>query len=150
MYDPLDPRDVEPRTERIEVDMPSQPKARLIERKPAPAWDLDEADTVVCVGSEVDKLPELPEGVALGGTREVCDRGLLSRNRQIGLFGRPVAPRVLVAIGMHGDFEQLTGFVKAHAIVAINAARDAPMLQAADVGLVGDWRELLPSLLATL
>ena len=35
-------------------------------------------------------------------------------------------------------------------IVAINAERDASMLKSADVGLVGDWRDLLPSLLDTV
>jgi electron transfer flavoprotein alpha subunit len=124
------------------------PKARLVERKEAQAWDLDEADVVVCVGGEAGGVPDVPEGVAVGGTREVCEEGLLSRSRQLGLYGRPVAPRLLIAVGVHGNFEQLTGFVKANVIAAINADRRAPMLAAADVGLVGDWHELLPSLIA--
>jgi electron transfer flavoprotein alpha subunit len=147
MFEPLEPREVEPKIERIDVGALPEPNARLVERKPAPAWDLDEADVVVCLGPELDEVPERHGDVAVGGTREVCDRGLLPRNRQVGLFGRPVAPRLLVAVGVPGDFEQLAGFVKAKAIVAINASREAPMLDAADVGLVGDWRELLPSLL---
>jgi electron transfer flavoprotein alpha subunit len=57
---------------------------------------------------------------------------------------------VLVTVGVPGDFEQLTGFVKASVIVALNADPDAPMLRAADVGIVGDWHGLLPDLLAAL
>ena len=147
MFEPLEPRDVEPVVERIEVGELPEPRLRLVERSDVPAWDLDEADVVVCIGPEVEELPSLPEGVALGGTREICERGLLPRNRQLGLFGRAAAPRLLVAVGVPGDFEQLTGFVKANVIAAINAA-DAPMLAAADAGIVGDWRTLLPELLA--
>jgi len=49
--------------------------------------------------------------------------------------------------GVPGNFEQLTGFVKAKVIVAINRDGAADMLQAADVGLVGDHREVLRPLL---
>jgi len=150
MFEPLEARDVEAKIERIDVGSLPDPVARLVERKDAPAWDLDEADTVVCVGPESVELPTLPEGVALGGTREVCAEGLLPGNRQLGLFGRPVAPRLLVTVGVPGDFEHLTGFVKSNVIVAINSTHDAPMLKAADVGLVGDWRELLPALLGSV
>jgi len=147
MFEPLEPRNVEPQIERIEVGAFPESRARMVERKEAPAWDLDEAGVVVCIGSEVDVLPDLPGGVALGGTREVCDRGLLPRNRQLGLFGRPVAPRLLVAVGVVGDFEHTTGFVKANVIAAINRDRDAEMLRATDIGLVGEPDRLLRSLL---
>ena len=86
-------------------------------------------------------------GAAVGATREVCGRGDLPANRQIGLYGRPVAPRLLVSVGVPGDFEHTTGFVKAGVIAAINGDSAAPMLQGADVGVAGDWRELLPALL---
>ncbi len=147
MFALLEPRDVEAKVERFELGDLPEPRVRLVERSPSPAWDLDEADVVVCVGPELDEVPDVPQGVAVGGTREACARGLLPRNRQLGLFGRAVAPRLLVAVGVPGDFEQLTGFVKANVIAAIDE-RESPMLKAADVGLVGDWRELLPPLLA--
>ncbi len=146
MFEPLEPRDVAAGVERFELGDLPEPSLQLSVHNQAPARDLDEADVVVCIGPELDEVPNLPRGVALGGTREVCDRGLLPRNRQLGLYGRAVAPRLLVAVGVPGDFEQLTGFVKSDVIAAINAA-DAPMLQAADVGITGDWRTLLPVLL---
>jgi electron transfer flavoprotein alpha subunit len=143
MFEPLEPRDVEPHIERIEVGALPDSRARFIDRTEAPAWDLDEADVVVCLGSDGNLLPDLPDGVAVGGTREVCEAGLLPRNRQLGLFGRPVAPRLLVAAGVTGDFEHTTGFVKANVIAAINRDRNAEMLRAADIGLVGDPDTLL-------
>jgi electron transfer flavoprotein alpha subunit len=153
MFEPLEPRDVEPAIERFDHDV-SDPGVTLLARESAPARELDAADVVVCLGpelsaEEVAEARSLAEsrGAAVGATREVCGRGDLLGNRQIGLYGRPVAPRLLVALGVPGDFEHTTGYVKATVIAAINADGSAPMLQAGDVGLVGDWRELLPALL---
>jgi electron transfer flavoprotein alpha subunit len=154
MFEPLEPRDVEPVIERFDAHDVSDPGVTLLDRKPVPARDLDAADVVVCLGPELSSeeiaearaLAEGP-GAAVGATREICGRGDLPGNRQIGLYGRPVAPRLLVTVGVPGDFEHTTGFVKAAVIAAVNSDGSVPMLQAADVGLVGDWRELLPALL---
>jgi electron transfer flavoprotein alpha subunit len=84
------------------------------------------------------------EGVAVGGTREVCATGMLPRNRQVGLYGRPVAPRVLVAVGVPGDFEQLTGIVKSAVVVAVNSGTG--MEARADVVFRGDAEEVVAAL----
>jgi electron transfer flavoprotein alpha/beta subunit len=150
MFEPLEPRDVEPTIERFDPGGWPEPRLRRTDHAQASARDLDEADVIVCLGAEVEELPELPAGVALGGTREACEAGLLPRSRQIGLLGRQVAPNLLVAVGVRGDAEELTGFVKANVVAAIAADRSAPMLAAADVAVVGDWREVLPSLLEAI
>jgi electron transfer flavoprotein alpha subunit len=150
MFEPLEPRDVEPTIERFDPGDWPETRLRRTEHESASARDLDEADVIVCVGAEVEELPELPAGVALGATRAACEAGLLPRSRQIGLLGRQVAPHLLVAVGVRGDAEELTGFVKANVIAAIATDRSAPMLAAADVAVVGDWREVLPSLLEAI
>ena len=152
MFEPLEPRDVEPRIGRFDVgDLPPS-RLQPVERSDVPARDLDEAEVVVCLGSEL--RPEdiahargLAEssGAAVGGTRTVCDRGDLPRNRQVGLYGRPIAPRLLVAVGVPGDFEELTGFVKSTVIAAVNHG-EAPMLGAADVGAIIHWENAIPAL----
>ncbi len=150
MFEPLEPRDVEPQLERFDPGGWPETRLRPAGRESSSARDLDEAGVIVCVGGGLDELPKLPGDVALGGTREACERGLLPRSRQIGLLGRQVAPRLLVAVGIRGDFEELTGFVKASVVAAIDSNRAAPILDAADVGVVGDWREVLPALLGTI
>jgi electron transfer flavoprotein alpha/beta subunit len=153
MFEPLEPRDVEAAVERHEPRLAGARSLRVVERRPAPARDLDAADVVVCLGPElaeedVAALAALGgNGVAVGATRELCDRSLLPRNRQIGLYGRPVAPRVLVAAGVPCDFEQATGFVKAAVVAAVSSGEDSRRLAAADVTLVGEPRKLVPQLL---
>jgi electron transfer flavoprotein alpha subunit len=125
---------------------------RLVSREAgAAAYVLDEARVIVLAGPEVgrDGIRELEElasasGAALGGTREVCDARWLPANQHIGLSGRQVAPLLLVAVGVPGDFEHLTGFVKARVTVTFTADESAPIVGAADVAVVGDWRENLP------
>jgi electron transfer flavoprotein alpha/beta subunit len=150
MFDPLEPRDVEPEIEYLDLDGLPEQRLRLTGRRDAQAYDLDEVDVVVVAGPEAGGLPDVAGAAAVGGTREVCADGVLPRNRQVGLFGRPVAPRLLVAAGVPGDFEHLTGFVKAGVIAAVAREPSSPMLAAADVGLVGDPRSLVPELLAAV
>lgn len=155
MFEPLEPRDVEASVERIEVDVPKL-HANVVGRKPAPARELDEADVIVCLGSELppDDIPRaraLAEqaGAAVGATRAVCERGDLPLNRAVGLFGRQVAPRLLIAVGVPGDVEEQTGFVKAGVVAAVNHG-EAPMLGAADVGAIIHWETAIPALAAAL
>jgi electron transfer flavoprotein alpha subunit len=161
MFRLLEPRDdARPEVTQFELDGLPEPRTRLLERRGTDeqaGWKLDEADVVVLAGLGVgaDGIAELqraaePAGAVVGGTREVCAHGWLPPHRQIGLYGRPVAPRVLVAVEVPGDFEHLTGFVKAETIVAVGSDAGAPMLDAADAALVGDWRALLPELLTRI
>jgi electron transfer flavoprotein alpha subunit len=85
----------------------------------------------------------------VGATRTVCERGDLPRNRAIGLYGRPVAPRLLVAVGLSGDLEERTGFVKAGVVAAVNHG-ESPMLGAADVGAIIHWEAAIPALAGAL
>jgi len=156
MFDPLPPRDAAPTVERFDLGRVPEPTGQVVRRVAAPARDLDEADVVVCLGSElqsedIPRARELAEtaGAAVGATRTVCDRGDLPGNRAIGLFGRPVAPRLLVAVGVPGDTEELTGFVKANVVAAVNHG-PAPMLTAADVGAIIHWEAAIPALAGAL
>src|SRR5918912_1537332 len=158
MFEPLEPRDdVAPEVRRLGLTPLPEPRVRLVERRlDSPARDLEEADTVLCVGAWVEAgLPEIEGqanrlGAALGGDREACEAVLLPRNRQIGLYGRALAPALYVAVGVNADFEHVAGPMKAGTIVALDADANAPMVRAADVALIGDWRETLPALVDAL
>lgn len=156
MFEPLEPRDADAVVERFELAGLPEATGRVVERTRAPARDLDEAEVVVCLGSElpaedISRARQLAEsaGAAVGATHTVCQRGDLPRNRAIGLFGRPVAPRLLVAVGVPGETEELTGFVKAGVVVAVNHG-EAAMLAAADIGAILHWESALPAFAGAL
>jgi electron transfer flavoprotein alpha subunit len=157
----VEPRD-DAEAEIVELDgRPSPSRMRLVERLHEPdtaGYELDAAAVVLCAGKGVggpEALPELEAharrlGAAVGASRDVADAGWLPKNRQIGLTGRAVAPRLYLAVGVRGAFEHLVGSVKAGVIAALNANERAPIFGAADVGLVGDWRQTLPPLVESL
>jgi electron transfer flavoprotein alpha subunit len=160
MFAPCGPREgFAAEVESVDVDGDSG--VRLIESRREPdtaAYALDSAATVVCVGKGIGRPEAVAEiealakrlGAAVGASRNVTDAGWLPKNRQIGLTGRAVAPRLYIAVGVRGAFEHLVGSMKAGVIVALNGNAKAPIFEAADVGLVGDWRETLPPLVEAL
>ncbi|HEY8218071.1 MAG TPA: FAD-binding protein [Acidimicrobiia bacterium] len=123
--------------------------------------DLDtlaEARVVVGVGTgglTPDDYPALDPlrrvlGAELGATRKVTDRGWMPRARQIGITGRTIAPRLYVALGTSGKFNHMVGVRRAGTILAVNHDPDALVFDAADIGIVGDTREVASLLAAEL
>jgi electron transfer flavoprotein alpha subunit len=160
MFAPVEPRD-NAEAEIVRLAPPGESSLRLLgsERTPDTAgYELEGADIVLCAGKGVggpEALPELEEharrlGAVVGGSREVTDAGWIAKNRQIGLTGRAVAPRLYLAVGVRGAFEHMVGSVKAGVIAGLNANARAPIFRAADVGIVGDWRANLPPLVDAL
>jgi electron transfer flavoprotein alpha subunit len=115
------------------------------------------APRVVCVGAGVppddyaDLQPLLEVlGAELAATRKVTDKGWQPRARQVGITGRSIAPRLYVAIGLSGKFNHAVGVRAAGTVLAINSDRDAPIWDHADIGIVGEWRDVVPRLIGRL
>jgi len=53
-------------------------------------------------------------------------------------------------LGASGKFNHMVGVRAARTVVAINADPEALVFGVADVGIVGDWREALPRLVAEI
>ena len=118
---------------------------------------LSGAEVVVGVGAGVaaEELPALDPllrslGAELAATRKMTDKGLLPHSRQLGITGRSIAPRLYVAVGLSGKFNHLIGVRNAGTVLAINSDPEAPVFDGCDVGIVGDWHEALPLLVAAL
>jgi electron transfer flavoprotein alpha subunit len=120
--------------------------------------DLDTARAVVSVGmglggpENVPRIRSLLEGTpfALAATRRVVDAGWVPRQLQVGLTGRSLGPDLAILVGVGGSTNHLVGWKRARLLVAVNADRNAPVLRGVDIGIVGNWEELLPPLLAAL
>ena len=162
MFAPVEPRDdAEAEIVELSVGDLAEPRARLVHREHRPdtaGYALDSAEVCFCVGKGAGGPEAVPEiealarrlGAQVGGSRDVTDAGWLPKNRQIGLTGRAIAPRLMVEVGVRGAFEHLMGSVRAGVIVGLNANAKAPIFEHSDVGLVGDWRETLPPLVEAL
>jgi electron transfer flavoprotein alpha subunit len=89
-------------------------------------------------------------GAELAATRKVTDNGWAPRARQVGITGRSIAPRLYVALGLSGKFNHMVGVRSAGTILAVNGDRAAPVFEHCDVGIVGDWHEVVPKLARAL
>ncbi len=114
---------------------------------------LQAAGTVIGLGNGVNEadLPlleplRLALGAQFGASRKVTDRGWMPHARQVGITGQAIAPRLYICVGISGKFNHMVGVRGAHTIVAINNDPDAPVFTAADIGILGDWRQVTPIL----
>jgi electron transfer flavoprotein alpha subunit len=133
-------------------------RVRLLnERRDDDIETLARAAVVIGVGTGVapDEYPLLAPLAALlraelAATRKVTDKGWAPRSRQVGLTGRAIAPRLYVALALSGKFNHMVGVRAAGTILAVNEDRDAPVFSHCDVGLVGDWHQVVPLLCEAL
>lgn len=137
-----------------------QIRARILDREDRDTGvsELESASTIVSIGmgmgepSEYTMAYRLAEllNAAIGATRNVTDQGWLPKQKQIGLTGRAVAPRLYFALGIRGAAEHIAGIRKAGYVVSINKNKRAAIFRHSDVGIVGDAHVLLPLLIARL
>ena len=122
------------------------------------AVELTQAQVALGAGMGIGGPENLPEirrlaesiGATLATSRNVVHAGWLPHHIQVGISGRTIAPRVYVAVGLRGAFNHTVGIQKAGVILAINQNKRAAIFKAADFGIVGDWQECLPPLVAAL
>ncbi len=119
---------------------------------------IDSADVLVVAGrgikkeSDLDMLKELADllGGQLACTRPMVECGWVEARRQVGLSGRTVRPKLIIACGVSGAIQFVAGMNHADTIVAINKDEKASIFRVAHYGLVGDLYEIVPQLIADL
>lgn len=89
-------------------------------------------------------------GGALGASRAAVDAGWISYAHQIGQTGQTVQARVYVACAISGQIQHLVGMQSCETIIAIDKKPDTPLMQIADIAVVGDVFEIVPELLKQL
>ncbi len=80
----------------------------------------------------------------IGATRSAVEKGLLSRDHQIGQTGVTVRPKLYIACGVSGAIQHRVGMEKSDVIVAFNNNAEAPILKFAHYAVIGDLKQTIP------
>jgi electron transfer flavoprotein alpha subunit len=112
---------------------------------------LAEAGFIVSAGNGVTDWPVFHDVAAAlrateGGSRVVCDAGLLPRDRQVGASGTLVEPRCYLAFGIAGAPQHLQGIERCERVVAVNTDLHADMVKRSDLAVIQDAQLVMPAL----
>ncbi len=147
--------------EPVPVELkPEDFRQRAVEvyRGKASAKAIEEAEVVVAGGAGignqedwqwVSRLADALNG-AVGGTRPPLDEGWIAEDQMIGQSGKTIRPKLYIGIGISGVIQHTVGIQDAKFILAINNDPQAAIFQTADLGVVGDYRNILPLLIEEL
>ena len=123
-----------------------------------PAPTLNRARIVVAAGrgmgdaegfALVEQLAQALGGT-VAGTRGAQDEGWVEEGQVVGVGGEFIAPDLYLACGVSGDIYHYFGLQDAKFVVAINTDEGAPIMQKANMALVGDARQIVTAMLDAL
>lgn len=120
--------------------------------------DISEADIIVAVGralkntKDIEIFQELADllGGKLACTRPLIENGVMGAKQQIGLSGRTVKPKLIIACGIQGAVQFTAGMNSSDTIVAINQDENAAIFNVAHYGVVGDMYQVVPKLIENI
>jgi electron transfer flavoprotein alpha subunit len=95
------------------------------------------------------ELASLLDG-AFGGSLPTVDAGWVPVAQQIGQSGHYVSADIYVAIGVSGTPQHLAGISPTTKIIAVNKDAHADIFRVAEIGVVGDWKDVVPKLIEEL
>jgi electron transfer flavoprotein alpha subunit len=93
-------------------------------------------------------LEELAEilGAATACSRPVSDEGWRGHEEHVGQTGKLISPNLYFALGISGAIQHLAGVSSSKVIVAVNTDPTEPIFEAADYGIEGDLKDVLPKM----
>ncbi|MBR7041334.1 MAG: FAD-binding protein [Clostridia bacterium] len=123
-----------------------------------PAKSISDAEVLVVGGRGLNKSADLEMvkelARLLGGdwavSRPLVEKGWAGNERQIGLSGRTVRPKLIITCGVSGAIQFASCMNMSEYIVAINTDPQAPIFKVAHTAIVGDIYEILPQMIDNL
>lgn len=117
--------------------------------------NIEDAEIIIAGGRGVGSaegfrpLFELAElvGGKVGASRAAVDEGWIEYERQIGVSGKTVAPKLYIGFGISGAVPHIAGIKNSQVIVAVNKDKYAPIFEISNYGIVEDLNEVLPVLI---
>lgn len=139
---------------KVELD-PAKIRTKVLEtiKEEVAGVKLEDAQIIVAGGRGIGgpdgfkQLEELAKALraAVGASRPPSDNKWVPESWQIGLTGKIVTPEVYIAVAISGASQHLAGCSGSKNIIAINKDPEANIFKEARFGVVGDWKQVLPT-----
>ena len=106
------------------------------------------ADVIFSVGKgavdQIDKIKEIAKkyNAEVCCSRIVADSGKLPYEKQVGLTGRTVNPKVYVAFGISGAVQHTCAIAGAGTVIAVNVDKQARIFDYADYGIIAEVKNV--------
>ncbi len=148
---------IESSPKKNEIELKTKSSVELGEKiqKATTSTDITKADIIVSIGRGLSKKEDLSiitdfasvMHAELAGSRPICaDYHWLEEERQVGLSGKKVNPKLYIAIGISGQIQHIAGMRGSKTVIAINKDKSAPIFSECDYGIVGDLYSIVPKL----
>jgi electron transfer flavoprotein alpha subunit len=142
---------------RREIPLKGKPRIKVLEalREEPMEMPLEKAEVLIAGGwglggkeywQILEELAALLRG-AVGATRPPVDEGWAREYQMIGQSGKTVRPKLYMGFGISGMMHHMVGIQDSDFIIAVNSDPDADIFKMCDLGVVGDLKEILPSLI---
>jgi electron transfer flavoprotein alpha subunit len=156
-----DPVPVSTASEIVKINKVPESKLKIesVTPKEKGSVNIEKADVLVSVGRGIGKKEgiELARSLAniihgeISGSRPIClDYHWLEEERQVGLSGKRVKPKLYLALGISGQIQHIAGMRGSKMVIAINKDKNAPIFLECDYGVVGDLYQIVPALIELL
>jgi electron transfer flavoprotein alpha subunit len=139
---------------KVELD-PAKIRTKVLDtvKEEVAGVKLEDAQIIVTGGrgiggpegfKQLEELAKILKG-AVGASRPPSDNKWVPESWQIGLTGKIVTPEVYIAVAVSGASQHLAGCSGSKNIIAINKDPEANIFKEARFGVVGDWKQVLPT-----
>ena len=90
------------------------------------------------IAENIERLEELAImlNAELGASRGLVDMNKVTYDKQIGLTGKTVSPKIYIAVGISGAIHHTCAIEGSGTIIAINPDKDARIFEYADYGII--------------
>jgi electron transfer flavoprotein alpha subunit len=160
-FDPLDEvENYQGELIRESLNIAAEPDYEVLETIPnvKESMDIEESQIIVAAGrgiqskEDMKMLEELTKllGGTLAVTRPLVDVAWYGPSIQIGASGKTVKPKLIINVGISGAIQYNVGMQKSTSIVSINKNATAPIFGISHYGIVGDYKDIIPSLIEEL
>ena len=93
------------------------------------------------VGDKMDKIEAFAKelGAEIAGSRGAVDMNIIPYEKQVGLTGKIVSPKIYIAIGISGAVHHTVAIEGAETVIAINPDKNARIFDYADYGIIKEF-----------